>query len=81
MLDQVDPFLPLEPPPVAEAGCLAADPLFCIPEGPDPGLVDHESPPFAADANAAIVLHCIEAFGLPQCAAAFRPFGLRCSEP
>ena len=64
----------LKPPPVAEAGRLAADLLFCIPEGPDPGLVDHESPSFAADANAAIVLHCIEAFGLAQCAAAFRPF-------
>ena len=43
---------------------MATDPLFCIPEGPDPGLVDHEPPPFAADANAAIVLHGIEAFGL-----------------
>ena len=69
------------PPPVAEAGRLAADPLFCIPQGPDPRPVDHESPPFAADANAAIVLHGIEAFGLAQGAAAFRPFAVRGGEP
>ena len=69
------------PPPLVEAGCLPADPFFCIPKGPDPGFVDHESLPFAADTNAAIVLYGIEAFGLVQGAAAFRPFAVRGGEP
>ena len=69
------------PPPIDEAGRLPAHPLVCIPEGPDLGVVDHESPSLAADANAAIVLYGIETFGLAQGAAAFRPLAVGCSEP
>ena len=70
-----------DPPPAGKAGCLAAALPLCIPEGPDPGIVDHKTAPFAVDANASIALKRIHFFGATQSLGSFLAFLFWSGEP
>ena len=70
-----------EPPPIAEAGGLAAGLLLRIPERPDPGVVDLEPAALSADANACVTRQGMQRLGFSQGMAAFASFTLRRGEP
>ena len=70
-----------EPPPIAEAGGLAAGLLLRIPERPDSGVVDLEPAALSADADACVTRQGIQRLGFSQGMTAFASFTFRRGEP
>jgi hypothetical protein len=55
--------------------------LVLIPKGPDSGVLNHESSPLAANADSAVPLDGVFAFGFVEGKGAFRLFGDWSGEP